>query len=92
MEKGRIVLKIGNGKKWNMIPPAAYWRSATSKASNRAAVHGVKPPVSHVIEKEELEKEIQKAKEEKEAQKKQIEKNVESHINDCSKPDSSSAL
>ncbi|TKY61162.1 hypothetical protein E2542_SST11012 [Spatholobus suberectus] len=89
MEKTRHVLMIG--KKWRVsstIP--GYWKPVTSKASNRAAVHGVKPPAPDILDKEELEKEIQKAKEEKEAKRKQIEKTVESHFKN-SKSESSSA-
>ncbi|KAL2345979.1 hypothetical protein Fmac_007264 [Flemingia macrophylla] len=88
MEK-TIIRVLVMDKKWSSSTFPGYWKRVTSKAGNRAAVHGVKPPAPDILHKEELEKEIQKAKAEKEAKRKQVENTVESHVNN-SKPDSSS--
>ncbi|KAK7338193.1 hypothetical protein VNO77_18795 [Canavalia gladiata] len=95
MEKTRLVLLIGRNRKWRMsssnTTSPGFCKSVTSKAPNRAAVHGVKAPVADTLDEEEVQKNIQNAKEEKEAKRKQIEKTIESHISDSSKSDSSSA-
>ncbi|KDP40619.1 hypothetical protein JCGZ_24618 [Jatropha curcas] len=54
-------------------------RLITTKASNRAAVHGTKRPVTETINKEEAEKEISKGKEEKEKKREEVEKTVNSN-------------
>ncbi|KAI3426635.1 uncharacterized protein J3R85_009836 [Psidium guajava] len=56
------------------------------KPPTRAAVHGVKPPLPDILNKEEAEKEIEKGKREKEEKRKQLEEAVESKINSSQVP------
>ncbi|KAL6134795.1 hypothetical protein ACLB2K_067023 [Fragaria x ananassa] len=50
-------------------------RLFTTKTPDRAAVHGLKQPVTRkIINEEEVEEEIQKAKQEKEEKRKEVEK------------------
>lgn len=52
MERTRHLLLTGKNY-WSLnrnSPVATYWKPLTTKASNRAAVHGVKPPVPDIID------------------------------------------
>ncbi|OAY36314.1 hypothetical protein MANES_11G011800v8 [Manihot esculenta] len=62
-------------------------RVITTKASNRASVHGTKRPVTQTIDREEVEKEIHKGKEDKEKKIKEMEKTVDSHFRNQSEDD-----
>ncbi|RYR52885.1 hypothetical protein S83_018011 [Arachis hypogaea] len=68
-----------------------YWKLMTTKASNRAAVHGVKQPAPDFIPKEQVQEEIEKAKKDKEAKRKHIEDTLNSHLPNFSNSDSSSS-
>ncbi|MED6206190.1 hypothetical protein PIB30_024482 [Stylosanthes scabra] len=57
-----------------------YWKSLTTKASNRAAVHGVKQPIPDTIPEELVREEIEKAKKDIEAKRKHIEDTLNSHL------------
>ncbi|XP_004303770.1 PREDICTED: uncharacterized protein LOC101298042 [Fragaria vesca subsp. vesca] len=56
-------------------------RLLATKTPDRAAVHGLKRPVTHkIINEEEVKEEIEKAKQEKEEKRKEVEKTVESQL------------
>ncbi|KAF3451942.1 hypothetical protein FNV43_RR08038 [Rhamnella rubrinervis] len=59
-------------------------RLMVTKASNRAAVHGVRPPIPDTVDKEEVEKEISKGKEMKESKRKRVEETVDSQLKQLS--------
>ncbi|MED6204727.1 hypothetical protein PIB30_011701 [Stylosanthes scabra] len=61
-----------------------YWKSLTTKASNRAAVHGVKQPIPDTIPEELVRQEIEKAIKDNEAKRKHIEDTLNSHLTNYS--------
>ncbi|GLU14155.1 hypothetical protein SLE2022_307410 [Rubroshorea leprosula] len=83
---------IAVGRWWRAVGSARRLRNqgqnhelqfmrTTMKAANRAAVHGVRPPIPKTVHEEEVEKVIKKGKEEKKNKKKEIEKVVYSQTN-----------
>ncbi|KAK9923881.1 hypothetical protein M0R45_032279 [Rubus argutus] len=57
-------------------------RLVTTKAPNRAAVHGRKRPISEkIINEEEVKMEIQKERQEKLEKRKEVEKTLDSQLN-----------
>ncbi|CAL5195108.1 unnamed protein product [Lathyrus oleraceus] len=95
MEMTRHILSVG--RKWRWLSSnyrnntsvgigVPHSMSVTTKTSDRAAVHGVKPPLPDILHKEQVKKDIEKAKQDKEAKRIHIEKTIHSYLTKYDSP------